>query len=924
MTQPYQPSSIPPTKLTTVATLPVQSTLGLPVKGSLVGGLCQEPSVSRSKRVLSQPVQDISARMCTASTGGTLCQEPSVPGALHCLNQPVKDISASRSIASSTGRVFTQEPSVPSAVHCLGQPAQSFSVRKSTVSTGGVVCQEPSVLVTPSILSQPAQGISAKESTASPVGVIHHEPSVPGVPHVSRQLGPLHTVQVSPCDLWDRNEPSSELEAAVAAMEKPAVPSRPKQPNLTWSEKLATGIESSLPFSSSDVMPGFTAPAKPILKPAMLKASRFVLPGGKSFLDKILPSPAVKLVEHSKFDVTYFINLHLRASAPGQRGQYRWEQGTPNYLGARIPLEHTTFNLPYWRQELIGYENIEVLQFLQFGFPLGIEKSPSLSPASANHGSAYQFYPWLDKFFASGLLKGGVTGPCGSAPFSDPMVSPLMTAAKKPGDRRAVFDASYSMQSLNNSTPSDNYLGEKCLYTYPKIEDFQRLILLCGPGCMLFKRDLSRYYLQLPLDPTEYCYTGVIWRCLYFFFTALMFGLRHSGLQGQKISDATAWIHRNKGLDYLPPAKSVLPARPVPPAQPVIPAQPSVESRNTAIIPTLDPGRPKPYNLVNYSDDFAGVEKTLHKAMASFLALGSLMHALGLVESVDKACPPSTKMVFLGVHFDTEAMTMSVPADKVQELRSDLDSWSRKTTAVRRDLQSILGKMFWVSKCVRHSRPFMCRLLQQLREMKMFPESKKVLLSAESRKDLLWWSTYLRTFNGISLIFNDDDNFQTLEQLMSSPCKVYAGDATLWGGGGWYGDEYWSREFPTFLKSSAIPVHIKEFWTLIASCWAWGDSWSGQAVYLFCDNDSVCDTISYQKPRDPDLGSLLREFLYVVCLKKFSPIIRKVDTKSNFLADHISRRYDCESADRLFESVGKPGMRVIDIPDHRFKLSAPW
>jgi hypothetical protein len=126
-----------------------------------------------------------------------------------------------------------------------------------------------------------------------------------------------------------------------------------------------------------------------------------------------------------------------------------------------------------------------------------------------------------------------------------------MTAPKKPSDRRAVYDASYSQHSLNNSTPSDNYLGERCHYTYPKIEDFQKLILLCGAGCYLFKRDLSRYYLQLPLDPTEYCFTGAIWRCLFFFFTSLMFGLRHSGLQGQKVSDATAWIHRNNGRSIL-------------------------------------------------------------------------------------------------------------------------------------------------------------------------------------------------------------------------------------------------------------------------------------------------------------------------------------------------------------------------------------
>ena len=232
--------------------------------------------------------------------------------------------------------------------------------------------------------------------------------------------------------------------------------------------------------------------------------------------------------------------------------------------------------------------------------------------------------------------------------------------------------------------------------------------------------------------------------------------------------------------------------------------------------------------------------------------------------------------------------------------------------------------LFWVSRMVRHSRPFMARLLQLLREMKDQPDNRKVPLSAEARKDLLWWSTYLRTFNGVSFIINEEDTYQSLEQLVSSPFKVCAGDATLWGGGAWYGDEYWSREFPDFLKNSEIPVHIKEFYVLVASCWVWGDDWSGDSVYLFCDNDAVCDTIVYQKPRDPDLGSLLREFLYIVCLKKFAPIVRKIDTKSNYLADHVSRRYDHDSAVKLFHSVGKPGMRRVNIPDHRFKLSAPW
>ena len=59
------------------------------------------------------------------------------------------------------------------------------------------------------------------------------------------------------------------------------------------------------------------------------------------------------------------------------------------------------------------------------------------------------------------------------------------------------------------------------------------------------------------------------------------------------------------------------------------------------------------------------------------------------MEAADKDCPPATSMVFLGVHFDTVEMVMSIPQDKLQELRSDLEVWMRKTTAVRRDLQSI-------------------------------------------------------------------------------------------------------------------------------------------------------------------------------------------------------------------------------------------
>ena len=123
-----------------------------------------------------------------------------------------------------------------------------------------------------------------------------------------------------------------------------------------------------------------------------------------------------------------------------------------------------------------------------------------------------------------------------------------MTAPKKPDSRRPVFDATFGDRSLNNSTPGDYYLGTPTLYTYPKIDDFRKLVLECGNGSFMWKRDLHRFYLQIPMDPAEYRHVGFVWRGLFFFFTGLMFGLRHSGLQGQRITDALSWIHRRTGL----------------------------------------------------------------------------------------------------------------------------------------------------------------------------------------------------------------------------------------------------------------------------------------------------------------------------------------------------------------------------------------
>lgn len=705
----------------------------------------------------------------------------------------------------------------------------------------------------------------------------HQVPTHPGHHHDSPNLGPAgHGQAVVPTQVVTNQVSRREDVPQTLSKQAQARASSSVQHNCDRSI-----LEPNLPFRDEDAVEDFIIPAKPLLHPGKLKETFFYLDSKEIFVDRQLPTNRSFPPRPSEtFPPAYFIDLHQRVSS-------YMPSNTPNHLGARIPLVHSRLNLKAWRWHLVGYDCPELCQFIEFGFPLGLESDPTLKSTLRNHGSSYQFYPWWDNFLIKEIEddeKMGVSGPFSSSPFSNPVISPLMTAPKKPNERRPVFDATFGEFSLNNATPSDTYLGQPVIYTYPKIEDMRHLMVKCGRGSWLWKRDLSRYFLQIPLDPLEYSKVCFIWRCTMFFFIGLMFGLRHSGLQGQKITDGVSWIHRGLGREKFD----------------------------------------EPYNVVNYSDDLGGIETEETRAIQSFNDMGNLLSELGLKESKSKQCPPSQVMVYLGVEFDSVKMEMRVPAEKLAEVRAEIETWSRKTSAAKQPLQSLLGKLFWVARCIKFSRVFLGRLLALMREMHLLEGNKKMTITEEAKKDIRWWAVYLRAFNGVTAIFNDDPMPLPFQDLIETRAFVCAGDAYPFGGGAWFQNQYWSREFPTWLKDPQIGIHIKEFWVAVVSAKLWGKLWSGHLVYLFCDNDSVVEVLNHEKPKDPNMLSMLREFSYLVCTLGFTPVFRKINTKVNHVADHISRRHDTESADAMFKRVGMQPMWKVDAPDSYFKLTAPW
>lgn len=175
--------------------------------------------------------------------------------------------------------------------------------------------------------------------------------------------------------------------------------------------------------------------------------------------------------------------------------------------------------------------------------------------------------------------------------------------------------------------------------------------------------------------------------------------------------------------------------------------------------------------VVNYLDDFIGIASP-DKALHDYETCGSLLWDLGLQESPSKACPPSTILTCLGVEVNTLVLTLSVTPVRLQELETLLLQWTTRRSATKSELQSLIGKLSFVTKCVRQSRLFLSRILALLRILKRNHYHTK--LSKEFHWDIKWWLWFLQTYNGVSVIPSS---------LWSAPDGVFT-DACLTGCGG--------------------------------------------------------------------------------------------------------------------------------------------
>ena len=325
---------------------------------------------------------------------------------------------------------------------------------------------------------------------------------------------------------------------------------------------------------------------------------------------------------------------------------------------------------------------------------------------------------------------------------------------------------------INDWIPKDSYLGEEISLRFPSVDALTELVREKGRGCALMKSDLKRAYKQIFVDPGDWNFLGMRWKGLLYFDMTMPIGLRSSAMCCQRITNAVRHIMRSKG-----------------------------------------------FGLVAYLDDMGSAEVWEH-AQDCFIALKETLRSMGAVEAEHKSVSPSTKMIFLGVLFDTEKLTLEVSRERVDECMNMLDEWLDKREVRRKEIESLVGKLAFMAACVRPGRLFMSRVLEFLRGL---PKVGKVEVPNSVRRDLLWWKVFLLQYNGVSMM---------PWQKWSAPDEVVATDACLQGCGAWFHShqEFFHAQFPESVTSRNLSINALELLTVVVAAKVWGKLWRGLRI----------------------------------------------------------------------------------------------
>ena len=285
------------------------------------------------------------------------------------------------------------------------------------------------------------------------------------------------------------------------------------------------------------------------------------------------------------------------------------------------------------------------------------------------------------------------------------------------------------------------------------------------------------------------------------------------------------------------------------------------------------------------------------RADADFSIARKLFRELALPEALDKAQPPTQCIKWLGININTVEMTLSIP-QKLQQVLDTVCKYTKARSMSKRQLQSLLGILLHVTKCVRPARLFVARLLEALRAAR----GTYINVNTEMRADFRWFQEFCSAWNGSSYI------------PPAAPSREIYVDACLSGIGGSDGQSAYRGQIAQIQDGAINITELEALNVAVALHSFLSKADEGTHVRVYCDNSAAVQVLTSGRGKNRLLLDCVRAAWMVQVVLAVQITYEHVPGKDNEVADTLSRVHLNDKYRHLADHI---------ISDHELNVIQP-
>ena len=120
------------------------------------------------------------------------------------------------------------------------------------------------------------------------------------------------------------------------------------------------------------------------------------------------------------------------------------------------------------------------------------------------------------------------------------------------------------------------------------------------------------------------------------------------------------------------------------------------------------------HTIFAYIDDYI-IVSSKEEADKAFSQLSDLLDELGLPMNSDKQVSPTKALTCLGININIARNTLSIDSHKLEAIYEECCMVRRRKKVNKKGMQSLLGKLIYIHKCVKPAKIFINRILHLFR-----------------------------------------------------------------------------------------------------------------------------------------------------------------------------------------------------------------